>query len=248
MTNRSHNGQVLLQKISDPDFRADQIVNLPGTDVVLYLVDLNSLAAAESKWRELLSVDERERAARFHFERDRQRYCATRAILRTLLGRYLQAPAKDLSFVYSDKGKPELAAGYQECGLAFNVSHSGDFALLGFGRRRHIGVDIEKIRDDFDTGAIARRFFSLREQDQLSRLPADQQHHSFFLCWTRKEAFIKALGEGLSHPLSQFDVSLETSGPVSLTTRPDAEEAGLWWLQSVDAGLAYAAAVAVSNQ
>jgi len=237
----------IIEKISNPDFH-DEIPSLPGEGVILYLLDLNSVAPAESRWRELLSSDERERAARFHFERDRQHYCAARAVLRTLLGRYLEAPARDLSFVYSDKGKPALASRSQDPGLAFNVSHSGDFALLGFARRRHIGVDIEKILNDFDTAAIARRFFSVRERDQLSHLPADEQHHAFFLCWTRKEAFIKALGEGLSHPLSQFDVSLDTSGPVSLTTRPDAGEAGHWWLQSVDAGQGYAAAFAVSKQ
>ena len=216
-------------------------------DVELWHVDLDAGADTESRWREVLSTDERERAARFHFERDRQCYCVTRAALRTLLGGYLQANPRELSFQYSDKGKPSLASRYRDCNLAFNVSHSGDVALLGFTRRRQIGVDIEKIRDDFDTFAIARRFFSAREQEQLSSLPEDQQRHAFFRCWTRKEAFIKALGEGLSHPLDQFDVSLDGSASVSLTTRPDDEEAQRWHLASVESRAGYAAAYAISN-
>ena len=246
LMNSPKNRSVIVERIPNAGFRTDDTRSLPEDSIVLYILDLRSMEVAESKWRELLSSDERERAARFHFERDRQHYCAARALLRTLLGAYLEAAPQELSFQYSDKGKPGLASRYRGCGVAFNVSHSGDFALLGFTRRSDIGVDIEQIRDDFDTAAIARRFFSAREQDQLSRLPADQQHHAFFRCWTRKEAFIKALGEGLSHPLSQFDVSLDTSAQVSLTTRPEPEEAERWWLQSVDAGPDYAAAFAVS--
>lgn len=247
MINSAQNRTVIVEKISDADFRMDNLP-APASGIILYLLDLEAMAGAEPKWRERLSSDERERAARFHFERDRQHYSATRAILRTLLGSYLEAPPRDLQFQYSDKGKPGLALRYEGRGLAFNASHSGDFGLLGFTRRSHIGVDIEKIRDDFDSASIARRFFSEREQDELSRFPADQQHHAFFRCWTRKEAFIKALGEGLSHPLHQFDVSLDTSGPVSLATRPEPAESERWWLQTIEAGPGYAAAFAVSNR
>ena len=246
--NSPQNRAVIVEKISDADFRLDKTVPLPEAGPVLYMLDLRAIAGVEPKWSELLSSDERERAARFHFERDRQQYCATRAVLRILLGAYLQTSPHELEFQYSDKGKPALALRQEGSGLAFNASHSGDFALLGFTRCSHIGVDIEKIRDDFDTASIARLFFSAREQDELSRLPADQQHHAFFRCWTRKEAFIKALGEGLSHPLNQFDVSLGTSGQVSLTTRPEPEEAAHWWLQAVELGPGYEAAFAISNR
>ena len=246
MINSQQNRPVIVERISNPDFRIDGTPSLPEGGVALFLLDLSLMAGAESTWRELLSSDEQERAARFHFARDRQYFCAARASLRTLLGGYLKATPREVAFQYSDKGKPGLTSHRRSHAIAFNVSHSGDFALLGFTRSCEIGVDIEKIRDDFDSAAIARRFFSAHEQEQLSRLRADQQHHAFFRCWTRKEAFIKALGEGLSHPLDQFDVSLETAGPVSLTTRPDAGEAERWWLQSVDAGPGYAAAFAVA--
>jgi 4'-phosphopantetheinyl transferase len=220
---------------------------VPENGIVLYLLDVRSGGELEAKWRDLLSSDELDRAARFHRELDRQCYCVTRGVLRALLAASLDVHPQELSFQYSDKGKPRLASSYSR-GLAFNVSHSGDFALLGFAENGDIGVDIEKIRDDFDSEAIARRFFSEREQDQLSRLPADQRHPAFFRCWTRKEAFIKAMGEGLSHPLNQFDVSLDSSGPVSLTTRPDPTEAERWWLRSVDVGKEYAAAFAASSR
>lgn len=245
MTEFLQSGTYNLERISKPDLQIDEALCLPE-GIALYLLDLKELAAAEAKWAELLSADEQQRAARFHFARDRQHYCATRALLRSLLGAYLGASPRELIFEYSDKGKPTLTSRH-DSGLAFNVSHSGDLAMLGFAVRDKIGIDIEKIRNDFDTTAIAQRFFSAAEQDQLSCLPASQQHEAFFHCWTRKEAFIKALGEGLSHPLDQFDVSLDPLGRVSLSTRPDPNEAERWWLQSVDAGSGYAAAFAVSK-
>ena len=238
---------VILRKISSVPVGSDQKLSLSDREVVLYLLDLRSMDASQAKWQHLLSEDEQQRAAHFHFERDRHSYGVTRGSLRSLLADYLGSSPEKLIFRYSNKGKPALAAPHSNCDIAFNVSHSGDFALLGFTRRKEIGVDIEKIRDDFDGAAIARRFFSAQEQEQLERLPAHQQHHAFFRCWTRKEAFIKALGDGLSHPLSQFDVSLHGSAEVSLNTRPEAKEAKRWWLQAVDIAPDYAAAFAVSE-
>jgi 4'-phosphopantetheinyl transferase len=243
----SQNRSFSIELISSWDFRIDGPLTLPEDGTALYLFDLNAPAYADAQWWELLSIDEQQRAARFHFARDRQNYGATRALLRSLLGAYLQASPRELSFQYSDKGKPGLDSRHYGRRLVFNVSHSGDFALLGFSSRNAIGVDIEKIRVDFDSRAIAERFFSAREQKELSQIPADQQHRAFFRCWTRKEAFIKAIGEGLSHPLDQFDVSLNAAGPVLLATRPDASEAERWCVQAVDAGPGYAAAIAISK-
>ncbi|MBZ5681594.1 MAG: 4'-phosphopantetheinyl transferase superfamily protein [Acidobacteriia bacterium] len=159
----------------------------------------------------------------------------------------MAAHPQDVRFRYAEKGKPELDGPYAASGLTFNVSHSGAVALLGIARNRPIGVDVERVRDDFDTGAIARRFFSAMEQEQLAQLPAAQQHRAFFRCWTLKEAFIKAIGEGLSHPLHQFDVFLDSQASVSLVTRPDASEASRWQLQPVEVGPEYAAAMAVQR-
>ena len=211
----------------------------------IWRIDLNAVATAAAHWQSLLSQDEKDRAARFHFDRDRLHFCAARGLLRTILATYLAVKPQEVRFRYSDKGKPELAAPHASSRLTFNLSHSGGAALIGLTRERAIGVDIEKIRDDFDTAAIARRFFSAHEQEQLARLPAEMRHHAFFRCWTLKEAFIKALGEGLSHPLHQFDVSLDDQALVPLVTRPDPAEAERWLLEPVEAGPAHAAALAV---
>ncbi len=238
-----------VKKIASADFRLAAIP-LPTADLDLWHIDLDATAhtpEAEASWRSLLSPDERERADRFHFDQDRQSFSATRAILRILLAAYLGTLPQQVLFAFSEKGKPRLAGPHGSCGLAFNVSHSGSAALLGFSLRSHIGVDIEKIRSDFDTDAIAKRFFSPAEQEHLSRLPAERRPLDFFRCWTLKEAFIKALGEGLSHPLHQFDVAMDPEGPVRLTTRPSAREAEHWRLQTVDVGPGYAAAYAISR-
>lgn len=244
VTRRSNPAALAVTRIEDADFSLGALPPL-GEDVQLWRIDLDALASAESRWQAILSPDERDRASRFHFERDRLHFSAARACLRTLLGRYLGSEPQELRFRYSDKGKPELAQPHASSGLTFNLSHSGGVALIGLTRNRPIGVDIEHIRDDFDTAAIAQRFFSAAEQERILKLPPDQQHRAFFRCWTLKEAFIKALGEGLSHPLHQFDVSVDAEAPVSLVTRPNASEAELWELHPVEAGAGYAAAVAV---
>ena len=131
----------------------------------------------------------------------------------------------------------------------FNVSHSGGIALLAFVRGREIGIDVEQVRSDFDLEAIARRFFSAHEQDQLFALAAETRIEAFFRCWTRKEAYIKATGDGLSLPLSQFDVSLASGeGNVLLATRPDASEAERWLLREIPASAGFVAAVCVQGQ
>jgi 4'-phosphopantetheinyl transferase len=233
-----------LRKIDSPDFRLDSPLP-PIEDAQLWRIDLDAVAEAEPRWRSLLSADERERADRFHFDRDRRHFCAARGLLRIVLGGYLAAEPQDVRFRYSDKGKPELAEPYAGSGVTFNLSHSGGVALIGLTRQRPIGIDVEQLRDDFDTGAIAKRFFSSREQEDLAKLPTEKQHRAFFRCWTLKEAFIKALGEGLSHPLHQFDVSVEPEASVSLVTRPDPSEAQRWQLQVLEASPGYAAAMAV---
>jgi|SRR5580700_2193488 4'-phosphopantetheinyl transferase len=196
----------------------------------------------------LLSPDEMERAQRFRFEANRNEFMVCRGTLRTLLGHYVSVPPKELCFEYSEYGRPRLATGSWAGDLDFNVSHSGGHALLGFARGRKVGLDIEKIRKDFGTGEIAERFFSEAERSALLDLPQEQKHEAFFRCWTRKEAFIKALGEGLSHPLDQFDVSLAPSVPAQLlATRPDAKEAQRWRIWDLQAPTGYTAALVAES-
>lgn len=225
------------------NFHLDRPLVLPEAEVQLWWVDLEPTARAESRWQDLLSTDELARASRFHFARDRQRYVAARALLRTILGAYLGCDPKRCSFVYSKEQKPSLADAGD---IQFNVSHSGERALLAFTRGREIGVDVEQIRHDSDLQAVARRFFSEREQTELAALPAEEKFDAFFRCWTRKEAYIKAVGLGLALPLRQFDVSLKPADDNALlATQPDAAEAARWSLRDLSAGDGYAAALCV---
>lgn len=229
--------------ISGPGFQIPTSLPLPEHEVQLWRIDLDAIRDNESRWHHLLSSDESTRAARFHFLRDRQYFAASRATLRTILASYLTTDPRSLIFSYSKKEKPSLVSD-AATDITFNISHSGGVALFAFSRRREIGVDVEQIRRDFDVEAIARRFFSAREQVQLAALPAEQRVEAFFRCWTRKEAYIKATGDGLSLPLSQFDVSLEPEEKSALlATRPDSSEAGRWLLREVPGGAGFVGAL-----
>jgi 4'-phosphopantetheinyl transferase len=235
--------------ITESSFQIKGKLTLPKGEVHLWRADLEAIGVEESRWQRVLSSDELERASRFHFPRDRQRFVAARAVLRIILASYLATDAKDIDFCYSKKEKPSLGPTHEGSDVTFNVSHSGGIALFAIGRGREIGVDVEQVRRDSDSEAIARRFFSAHEQEQLAALPAGQRVEAFFRCWTRKEAYIKATGDGLSLPLGQFDVSL-TPGETNalLATRPDGSEAGRWRLQEVPGGPGYVAALCVAGQ
>jgi 4'-phosphopantetheinyl transferase len=235
--------------ITDASFQITAPLALPEDEVHLWRVDLEATRAAKPRWQALLSSDEAMRASRFHFPVDRQRFVATRALLRTILGGYLATDPKRLSFFYSKKEKPSLSPPTDGVDVTFNVSHSGGIALLAFARRREIGIDVEQVRDDFDVEAIGRRFFSAHELEQLSASPNEEKFEAFFRCWTRKEAYIKATGEGLSLPLHQFDVSVAPkSSDALLSTRPNNSEAALWSLREVPAGDGYVAALCVRGR
>ncbi len=236
------------RNISNSNFRIEESLQLSKDEVQLWRVDLEAIGGEESTWRQALSSDELARAGRFHFARDRQRFMACRAMLRKILAAYLNADAKELRFAYSKKEKPSLVipAGHD---IAFNVAHSSSVALLAFTRGRNIGVDVEQLRRDFDPDAIAKRFFSEYERKQLAALPPEEQVEAFFRCWTRKEAYMKATGEGLSLPLTQFDVSLATGEKNALlATRPDPNEAQGWSLQEIPSGPGFVAALCVQGR
>ena len=235
--------------VADGDFHIRQPLALPEDEVQVWRVDLEAIRGDESRWQAVLSSDESARASRFHSPADRQRYVATRALLRTILAGYLETDPKCVSFAYSQKKKPSLAPAHVGNGVTFNISHSGGIALLAFARKREIGIDVEQVRYDFDVEAIARRFFSAREQEQLAAFPKEKQFDSFFRCWTRKEAYIKATGDGLSLPLHQFDVSIAPeNGDALLSTRPDNSEAALWSLREISGGTGYVAALCVRGR
>ena len=222
---------------------SDSVLDLAlgSTDVHVWRVSLAQPPAAVAELARTLSDDERARAARFHFDRDRTAYTIARGTLRTLLGRYLAHPPAQLAFGYRDKGKPYLLAPAGD--LRFNLSHSGQLALLAFGRDRELGVDIEKRRPLSDLVSLARTSFSPNEYAAFLRLPASDQQHAFFACWSRKEAFIKATGEGVSQ-LADFDVSLAPDEPARLL-RVAGEPPGQlrWSLQDLPEITDYAAAL-----
>jgi 4'-phosphopantetheinyl transferase len=195
---------------------------------------------------QILSPDERERAARFHFDPDRRRYLVGRGMLRRLVGHCLGIPADGVRFDYSAFGKPGVAGCAQP--LQFNLSHSGELVLVAMTLGRAVGIDVERIRTDMAVDPIAARFYSATEFKTLSALPAHMRHDAFFVCWTRKEACLKASGDGLSLPLDQIEVSfLPGEQPRLLAIRHDPSEAARWTLRQLDVGPGYKAAVAVEG-
>lgn len=195
-----------------------------------------------------LAEDERARAERFYFQTDRERFIVARGALREILGGYLKKAAKSVSFCYGPHGKPALARDSGGNAIRFNLSHSQGVALYAVTRGREIGVDLEFIREGLEIEQLAERFFSQREIAAFRGLPVGLRKHAFFLCWTRKEAYIKARGEGLSLPLDQFDVSLIPGEPAALLrTQADPDEALCWSLTELSIGPDYVSAVAVKG-
>jgi 4'-phosphopantetheinyl transferase len=197
---------------------------------------------------EILSDDEAERAERFHFERDRNRFIAARGTLRNILSRYLSCAPSEIRFVYQSGGKPELVPAVSGMGeLRFNLSHSANAALYAISRGREIGVDIELIRPDVPWEEIATAFFAPGEIAKLKALPENSRTVGFFNCWTRKEAYVKARGEGLSVRLDKFEVSVAPSEPPTLLRGPNPGEVERWSLVEVPLGDSFAGAVAVEG-
>lgn len=216
-------------------------------DVCIWFAELENPDAPLRRWIESLSGEERERAAAFHFDRDRKRFIAARAVLRSILGMCLGLEPRDLSFRYGPRGKPELAGGREGSGLRFNLSHSNGCALYAVSRGRDIGIDIEHVRPLDDMMSLALRTFSVKENAALLSLPEEERRKGFYDCWTRKEAFIKSIGEGLSFPLHEFDVSLlpgEGPRPIFISGYVDESR---WTLYSLEPDPAYAAAIVVEG-
>ncbi len=218
---------------------------LPAEEVHLWYQHLGGETADVGPFHGLLSADERDKASRYHFDRHRNDFTVTRGMLRILLASYLTKLPESFSFSYSAQGKPALAN--DDTNLRFNVSHTDGLAALAFARGREIGVDVEKMRPDLEAKTLAERFFSASERQYISRLTGRVLNEAFFRCWTRKEAFIKAKGGGLSIPLHQFDVSIAEDQPAALLgTRPDPSEANRWSLHNLPVKDGYAGALVVS--
>jgi 4'-phosphopantetheinyl transferase len=223
----------------------NQDYELPEEEVHVWRTTLSMAASGFAQLLHLLSPDERERALRFHFEIDQRRSVIARGYLRLLLGRILDTPAESLRFESNEFGKPGLATSQS---LQFNVSHSGELILIAIARHRAVGVDVERIRTDLELDSIAARFFSANERKILSSLVGPARCQAFFACWTRKEAYVKATGLGLSVALDQFDVSLlPHEEPGLLATRNNPLEASRWTFRELDLSRDYVATLAASG-
>lgn len=231
-------------KIQTDWSRPPDALNLQSAQVDVWRISLDLLAATVKRLAFTLSEGETRRAARFHFPADRQRYIVAHGCLRDILSRYLDCKPGELCLSQNQWGKPALP----DHPIQFNLSHSGGFALVAVTHACKVGIDVECIRPEMDFESIARRFFSQSEFLELMAVPPDLRQSAFFDCWTRKEAYIKAHGLGLSLPLDSFDVSLSPGAPALLrATRPDPGEAAHWSLLALDVDPVYRAAVAVES-
>lgn len=226
--------------------RPPRTLALPQNEVHVWRakLDLGSIDLEHAEAS--LSSDERARAARFHFLKDQLRYVAARGTLRMIMARYIDRAPAQFEFCYGPFGKPELAPGHNPDGIRFNLSHSQGLALYAITRDHEIGVDLESVRANIAWEDIARRYFAPREVEALRSVPASSRAGAFLNCWTRKEAFVKARGEGLSLPLDQFEVSVAPGEPARLLrTTGDPQEASQWSFQQLEPAPGFVAAIAV---
>ncbi len=193
----------------------------------------------------ILSTDEQEKAQRFRFQKDKNCSIIARAILRELLAEYLEIDSKKIEFKYTEKGKPYLTLPKN---IYFNISHSKDCIALAFSKTPILGVDIEYTEHPIEVLSVASSFFSETENQILKNLPLEQHQKAFYTCWTRKEAFIKATGDGLSFPLKEFSVSFQKNTyPQLLETLWDINEKKRWTLEAFIPFKNYIGAIAIRN-
>jgi 4'-phosphopantetheinyl transferase len=223
-------------------------LSLAKGEVHVWFVRLQGMSRHIDSLLEILDPDEVARAARFLFESDRNEYILARGLLRHIVGCYAGFAPHLLQFCYNSHGKPALPSEWGGDQLAFNLSHSRGVAVYAVTRARHVGVDLEYMHEDAEFDQIAECFFSPREASLFRRLPSDKKREAFFSCWTRKEAYTKARGEGLSMDLRSFDVTFAPGQPASiLSVTGDSSEAQRWSLADLPAPGGYAAALVVEG-
>jgi 4'-phosphopantetheinyl transferase len=224
-------------------------LNLPPEEVHVWRASLDRSEKETQQLERTLAVEERARAERLMLPRSRHYFIVGRGLLRAILGNYLNCLPQTLHLEYSPQGKPALIGLREAKELHFNVAHSNGLVLFAVAWNRAVGVDLEYVRADLTESRIAQRFFSPRENAGLSGLPVQQRREAFYTCWTRKEAYLKARGVGLTLPLDQFDVSVAPGeAPVLLATRDDPQEAGRWTLCDLAPGPGYRGSLAVEGR
>lgn len=223
-----------------------ECIALPAQgEVHIWQCSLDQSGAFVEQEQSLLSADERERAARYYFERDRRRFIVARAGLRRLLAAYTAQSPASLQFSYSAKGKPALRAAHTslDAQLHFNLAHSSELAVYAFMCGHEPGIDLERIRPMEDMLSIGRQYFSERECAILATLSSNALQATFFSYWTRKEAYLKACGEGLALLTTQLDVAASTSQPIVV---PDSQLSEVtWYIYDLQIAPDFCAALAV---
>lgn len=220
---------------------------LSKDDVHVWRADLDLPDWRLQQLAQTLSSDEQLRAERFYFERDRKHFIAGRGLLRAILGRYLDREPNQLQFSYSSRGKPALVNTNTRETLCFNLSHSSGLALYAVTRSRLIGIDLERVRPMPDAEKLAERFFCTHEYGVISTLLPEQKQEAFFNAWTRKEAYLKATGDGLAG-LEQVEVSLTPGEPAALLSiQGDRQASSRWSLSQLTPAPGYVAALAVEG-
>jgi 4'-phosphopantetheinyl transferase len=210
--------------------------------VHVWAVRLDDPSVDLERGRDWLSPAERERAARFIFDRDRRRYLAAHIALHEILCHYLPIDPAQLSFDLGPNGKPKLHQTPTPSAIEFNLSHSNELALLAVAHGREVGIDVEHVRERFEFQEVAERFFTAKEVAAMRGLPSALQRQAFFKCWTSKEAFLKATGTGLSGALDEVEISLGGDQQVLI-----AANVPNWWLFELDPISGYQAALVVAS-
>lgn len=221
----------------------DRIRTIQG-EVHVWRCPLSLSAKRAGGWLQVLSSDELIRAGRFVFKKDRVQFIVARAFLRILLGRYLQRPPGAIRFEYGENGKPSLPVHTVDEPFGFNIAHSGDWIVCAVAPSSQIGVDIECPRRGLDVLALGDSFLSDGEQAALRLLPVGERITSFLACWTRKEAFLKSMGQGLQVPLDSFEVSVRPSErPRIVSIDGNQDRAEHWFMEEFAPTQGYAGAV-----
>jgi 4'-phosphopantetheinyl transferase len=215
-------------------------------DVHVWLADLDQPEIVVEQMAQTLSPEEQLHAERFHFARDRRRYITAHGMMRAILADYLNTMPQQVRFITGEYGKPALAPDQGQ--LSFNLSHSEGLALLACAYGRELGVDIEYMRPLDDIDLIAAHFFAPAERAVLSQVAPEQKLQAFYACWTRKEAYIKAIGMGLTMPLDHFVVSLAPHEDAHLLwVKDQPQEPDRWQLRALTPPTDYAATLLVAG-
>ena len=220
-----------------------QIPRLGETDIHVYCLSLTQPPLIMAQLASTLSIDERQRAGRFHFEVHSSRFIAGRGLLRLLLAHHLHVEPAEINFSYRAAGKPELRAA--DAGLHFNLAHCEDCALLAITRLGPVGVDLERVRDLPDFEELVGRFFSVREATAFARLLPAQKPQAFFNLWTRKEAWLKAVGDGIAQGLDKVEVTFLPGETARLLAIPPGDAPEHWNLRELQPAAGFVGALGI---